>query len=255
MNEQEWLAALPEWAFAFSIVLTRSSLVVMLMPGLGEIESPALVRAGISLGFAILLTPVIGQLAAPDHPVNAAGMIAAEMLVGGCLGWLSRLPVLALGIAGAIMSYMLGLSSVIQYDPALGGQSSALSRAMGLAGPVLLLNSGLFTLPIAALAGSYSLFPPGALLPSGDVADYFTTALVECFALALQLSAPFVIAALLLQAGLALLARLVPQLQLYTAAMPGQILGGLTLLGALISTILVHWSDAVQTSWSRLPGL
>ena len=255
MDEAAWLTALPNWAFAFALVLTRSSLVVMLMPGLGEMEAPALVRAGISLSFAILLTPVIGQMSAPDHPMNAAGMIGAEMIVGACLGWLSRLPVLALGMSGALMSYMLGLSSVIQYDPALGGQSSALSRAFGMAGPVILLNSGLITLPIAALAGSYDLFPPGTLLPSADLTEQFTAALVECFALALRLSSPFIIAALLLQAGLALLARLVPQLQLYTAAMPGQILGGLTLLGALISTILFHWSDAVQASWSRLPGL
>ena len=57
------------------------------------------------------------------------------------------------------------------------------------------------------------------------------------------------------QVALGLLARLVPQLQVYTAATPGQILGGIVLLGILASHILGAWTEAVNAAWSGLPGL
>ena len=78
---------------------------------------------------------------------------------------------------------------------------------------------------------------------------------MACFGLALRLSAPFLLAGLVFQVALGLLARLVPQLQVYTAATPGQILGGIVLLGILASHILGAWTEAVGTAWSGLPGL
>ena len=75
------------------------------------------------------------------------------------------------------------------------------------------------------------------------------------FGLALRLSAPFILAGLVFQTGLGLLARLVPQLQIFSASAPGQILGGLVLLGALAAPLLAAWSEALSGSWSALPSL
>ena len=71
----------------------------------------------------------------------------------------------------------------------------------------------------------------------------------------MRLAAPFLLAGLLWQAALGVLARLAPQLQIYSAATPGQILGGLALLGLLGSRILEAWLDGVSTAWQLLPGL
>lgn len=251
------LAALPGWAFAFVLVLCRVGAVVMLMPGLGEVEPPAVVRAGLALAVTLLLLPVVAPLvsAPPEAGASGAGMVAAELLVGAMLGWLARLPALALGMAGAIASYMLGLSSVVQTDPALGGQSAALGRLFGLMAPVLVLSTGLYALPLQALGGSYDVFPPGTLLPAGPLADSVTAAVGASFGLAVRLAAPFLLAGLVWQAALGLLARLAPQLQAYAAAMPGQILGGLALLALLGSHILAAWLDGVSTAWMSLPGM
>jgi len=248
---------LPGLAFAFALVLARTGMVVMLLPGLGEADPPPMLRAGLAMAIAVLLLPAVAPLVpvAFDAGWGAAAMVGAELVAGAALGWLARLPVLALGMAGAMMSYMLGLSSVVQQDPALGGQSAALSRLFGLAGPVLVLATGLYALPLQALAGSYQMIPPGTLLPAGTLAESVTGAASACLGLAVRLSAPFLLAGLVFQAALGLLARLVPQLQVYTAAVPGQILGGLVLLGVLAATILGAWTEAVGTAWSQLPGL
>ena len=44
-------------------------------------------------------------------------------------------------------------------------QSSALEQMFSLAAPLALLISGLYAVPLAALAGGYEVIKPGALLP------------------------------------------------------------------------------------------
>ena len=155
-------------------------------------------------------------------------MIAAELLTGAMLGWLARLPVLALSMAGALVSTMVGLSSVLQPDPALGGQSSALARLFGLLAPVLCCRQGCTRCRSQALAGSYDLIAPGAVLPPGAMVE----TVQQAASASLGLGAPARGAVRAGGPGRAgkrsgLLARLVPQLQVFTAAAPGQILGGL----------------------------
>lgn len=249
------MQALPGWAFAFVLVLSRVSAVVLLLPGIGESEPPAMLRAGLTLGMTLLLLPVVAPLvpAAPGDIWRDLLMVGAELLAGGLLGWLARLLVLALPMAGNIISYMIGLSSVLQPDPQLG-QTTVLAKALGLGSTVLVLSTGLYALPIAALAGSYRLIAPGHLLPMADTTQAVVAAVAESFGLAMQLAAPLVFAGTLWQLALALCARLVPNLQIYVAAVPGQIAGGLLLLSLLLAGIVGAWGEAVRAGFLLLPG-
>jgi flagellar biosynthetic protein FliR len=121
---------------------------------------------------------------------------------------------------------------------------------------VLIFATELWQLPLAALAGSYAVLPPGGALPAGDLAQAVLTAVASGFALALQLAAPFVLAALVFNAALGLLARLVPSLQVFFVALPIQVLGGLALMALLVAGIAGAWLAALRSSLpAMLPGL
>jgi flagellar biosynthetic protein FliR len=254
MSEAQLLAELPAWAFAFVLVLARCGTAIMLLPGLGESEPPAVVRVGLTLGLVALLLPGIGTITEPASLWRGVAMVGGEMVCGGVLGWLARLMTLSLPVAGQMISYMLGLSNVVQLDVALG-QSSALSRLFDVTVPVLVLGTGLWMLPVAALSGSYTLVPPGALLPTTDSVQAVVTAVTTSFALSLQLAAPFVFAGMLWQVALGLMGRVIPHLQIYFAAIPGQIVGGLLLFGLLATGLLDAWSETIRAALNGLPGL
>ena len=251
------LATLPDWAFAFVLVLGRVGAAMTLLPGLGESSPPAMVRAGLAVGITALLLPGIMPLI-PHVPAalpTVAGMIAAEVVTGLWLGWLARLLVLALPIAGQFIAFMLGVSNVLVTDPELGAQGSALEQLFSLAAPLAVLISGLYALPLAALAGSYQLIAPGALLPAGDGTLLAVRAVAKSFTLALKLASPFVLATIVWHVVIGLVARLVPNVPVYFVALPGQILGGLLLLAALAGPLLAAWMDAAGAGFARLPGL
>ncbi len=247
------LAELPAWAYAFALVLCRCGAAVTLLPGLGEAEPPPMLRVGLSLALVALVLPGVGALTPPDGWA-AASAVAAELACGGLLGWLARCVALALPMAGQVISFMLGLSSVIVPDPELG-QASGLMKLFSLATPLLVLGTGLWTLPVAALAGSYALAPPGHFLLVADGAEAAVRAVAAAFGLALRLAAPFVLASVVWQAALGILARLIPQMQVYFVAMPGQILGGLALLGLLAAGVADAWLSTARDAFAALPGL
>ena len=253
----EFLQALPGLAFAFVLVLGRVGSAMMLLPGLGEAEQPMMVRAGLAMCVSLLLLPAIAPLVgkAPDDALVMAGMVLAEVATGLWLGWLARMVVLALPVAGQLISYMLGLSNVLQPDAELGAQATALGRMLSLAAPVVVLASGLYAPALAALGGSFRLVAPGALVPAGDLAETALGAAAQGFALALRLASPFLLASVVWQVSIGLIARLVPRLQVYFVAMPAQIFGGLAMLAALISMLLGTWQAAVRDVYAGLPGL
>jgi flagellar biosynthesis protein FliR len=251
------LATLPTWAFAFVLVMARIGAAMALLPGLGEAEPPAVLRVGLALGVTALLLPGIAPSipSVPEAGAQAALMVAAEVITGLWIGWLARLLVLALPVAGQFIAYMLGLANVLQPDPELGGMATPIERLFAIAAPLAVLVTGLYALPLAALAGSYRLVPAGALLPAADTAETAVRAATATFALAVRLASPFLLVAIVWHVATGLLARLVPRLQVYFVVMPGQILGGIALLAVLATALLTAWQTSVRSGFAGLPGL
>lgn len=251
------LAALPAWAFAFILVMARIGAAISLLPGMGEAEPPVMLRVGLGLGVTGLLLPAIAPSIppVPEAGAQAAYMIAAEVITGLWIGWLARMLVLALPIAGQFIAYMLGIANVLQPDPVLGSQATPIARLLGVAAPLAILVTGLYALPLAALAGSYQLIPPGAMLPAADTAETAVRAAAATFALAVRLASPFLLVSIVWHVATGLLARLVPRLQVYIVVMPGQILGGIALLAVLATALLTAWQASVRDGFANLPGL
>lgn len=247
---------LGNWAFGFMLVLARVAAATMLLPGLGEAGPPSMLRAGLAGCIALLLLP--GLMPAMPRPPEAGLqmglMLAAEVVTGVWFGWLARVLVLALPMAGQFVAYTIGIANVLQSDAALGPQTTAVARLFEAAVPVLILATGLYTLPLAALEGLYRLIPAGTLLPAADSSQTVLRAVTDSFALALRLASPFVLASLVWHVGTGLMARFLPRLQVYFVAVPGQILGGILLLASLSGALLSAWLEATRTGLSVLPG-
>ncbi|GAN93812.1 flagellar biosynthetic protein FliR [Gluconobacter thailandicus F149-1 = NBRC 100600] len=262
--------ALTEWALAFLLVLSRTGATVMVMPGLGEQSLPMVGRAGIALTLTFLVLPLVAPLLNMGRldalgPLGLGGMIAVEFFAGVLIGWLARLITMALPIAGQMIAMFIGISSVLQPDPDLGSGSSAPARFMNLLAPLMLLITGAYVFPIRAVIGSYGLIPPGGALLGqtasahwpilGDAAHSVIQMTGKAFTLGLELSAPFLILSLVWEMMLGIMTRLLPTLQIYNAANPLQMLGGIALLGLTLQALLAVWQGQAFDVLRALPGL
>ena len=90
----------------------------------------------------------------------------------------------------------------------------------------------------AALAEFY----PGAMA-TGDVASLATSAFAAAFRIGLQLSAPFLVFGLVFNIGLGVLARLMPQMQVYFVGVPLSILSGFLILAVVLAAMMGTFLD------------
>ena len=105
-------------------------------------------------------------------------------------------------------------------------------------------------LVIAALNDSYTIFSPGELMPSGDVAALATRTFATAFKIGIQLSAPFLVFGLVFNLGLGVLSRLMPQMQVFFVGVPLSILVGflilLLVIGAMMGTFLDYFGGVLH---------
>ena len=108
---------------------------------------------------------------------------------------------------------------------------------------LLMLAKNLEFVVFAALNDSYSIFSPGEVVPSGDVAALATRAFAAAFKIGMQLSAPFLVFGLVFNIGLGVLARLMPQMQVYFVGVPLSIMSGFLIFAVVIAAMMGTFLD------------
>jgi flagellar biosynthetic protein FliR len=243
-------------AFGLVLVLARIGAALAFLPGLGEATVPAVVKAGMVLTLSLLLLPIVEPLLPPrpESEVALALLVMTELANGMWFGWLARVLTTSLPIAGQFIADFAGLSNVLLPNQDLGPQTTAIAQLYDIAVPALILSTGLYTELISALVGFYHLIPPGTLAWVPDSAATTVSVIAQSFDLALRLSAPFILAAIAWHVTIGLIARLVPRLQIFFVALPGQIALGLLLLAAIAAPMTGAWIEAMHAGFGLLPG-
>jgi flagellar biosynthetic protein FliR len=243
---------LPATAAAFLLIFARIGTMLMFMPGLGEQSFPSRMRLSIALALTLLLLPLHRDAYQIDLQALTPliTMLGEELLIGGLLGLTARLTLSALQVTGAVVAQQLGLGFVTSVDPTQGEQGVIIGNFLTMLGVMLVFATDLHYLVIAALDDSYSLFRPGVVPLTGDMAAHITNLVGGAFRIGVQISAPFLVFGLIFNLGLGILARMMPQMQVFFVGLPLSILGGLLLLivviGAMMSAFLGHVEEVLH---------
>jgi flagellar biosynthesis protein FliR len=240
------VSLLPALAAAFMLVFARIGAMVMLLPALGESNIPVRLK----LAIALLLTLVILPLHRAAYHIDMQSLtpllilMLHEIVIGIVLGATARVTLSALQVAGAVIAQQMGLGFATAVDPTTQGQQGVLiGNFLTLLGITLLFATDSHHLVIAALNDSYAIFSPGELMPSGDVAALATRAFAAAFKIGAQLAAPFLVFGLVFNIGLGVLARLMPQMQVYFVGMPLSIFAGFLVFALVITAMMATFLD------------
>ncbi|MEW6643632.1 MAG: flagellar biosynthetic protein FliR [Pseudomonadota bacterium] len=239
------ISLLPALAAAFMLVFARIGAMVMLMPGFGESNIPVRVK----LSIALMLTLIMLPLHRAAYHIDMTSMtpmlvlLLQEIIVGIVLGATARVTLAALSVAGSVIAQQLGLGFVTAIDPTQGAQGALLGNFLTILGMALLFATDTHHLVIGALSASYKVFAPGELIPSGDIAALATQAFTTAFKIGIQLASPFIVFGLVFNVGLGLLARMMPQMQVYFVGVPLSIMAGFVIMIMVIATMMSTFLD------------
>ena len=234
------VSLLPALAAAFMLVFARVGAMVMLLPGFGEVNIPTRIKLSIALALTLIILPLHRNAFNVDMGsiVPLLVLMVHEIVIGVVLGATARVTLSALQVAGSIIAQQLGLGFVTSVDPTQGQQGALIGNFLTLLGITLLFATDTHYLVIAALNESYKVFSPGELMSSGDVASLATQAFATAFKIGAQLSAPFLVFGLVFNVGLGILAKLMPQMQVYFVGVPLSIMIGFVIFAAVLVTMM-----------------
>lgn len=234
------ISFLPALAAVFMLAFARIGAMVMLLPGLGEVNIPVRIKLSIALLLTMIVLPLHRQAYHVDLQSMAPllVMMVHEIVIGIVLGATARVTLSALQVAGSVIAQQMGLGFVTAVDPTQGQQGVLIGNFLTMLGVTLLFSTDSHQLVIAALSDSYKIFAPGEIIPSGDVASLATKAFAAAFKIGLQLSAPFLVFGLVFNIGLGVLARLMPQMQVYFVGAPLSILIGFVVFAAVLTAMM-----------------
>ena len=246
--------ALPAQVFGAGLVFARVGALAFLLPGVGEAAVPARIRLALALVLALVIYPVVRAKLppVPDTLAALAGHVGLEVAIGLGLGALLRMFLGALGTAGEIVSLQTTLSFSQTTNPLQAQPTASVGAFLAILGVTLVFVTDLHQLFIGALARSYDIFPAGRAVSVRDFGALAVRIFAETFALGLQLAAPVMVFALVFNVALGLVARIMPQFQVFFAAAPLTLLFGLSIFALSLGVLGLVWLDRFRAFTERL---
>jgi flagellar biosynthesis protein FliR len=243
--------------FSFATVICRIGGFFAFIPGFSEAFISPRIRILLILGMGVALTPLLHPHLPPlpSSPYVLFSYLGLEIIIGLFLGFLCRFILYTVEAAGAIIALQINLSNVFSAGILMAMQSTVVSTFLSFIALLVIFTTELHGVFFEALVQSYTLFQPGHMdFQVVDFTETFMILVSKSFVMSIKLAAPFLVFALVFNAGLGLMARLVPQIQVFFIVMPLQIALGLGLLTTLLGLMLLSLSDYMRDLLLQLTG-
>jgi len=247
---------LPSFA-GFLLVLVRVTSFFLMMPLFSYRSIPTQMKIGLGFFLAIVMMNTIEM---PVFEINGEYflLVLKEALVGIITGFLAYMIMAAIQIAGGFIDFQIGFAIANVVDPQSGTQSPLFGQFLYTFAMLLLVTTNGHHIMLDGIYHSYSFIPIDQyFLPLGNenFAEFIILALSKMFAVAFQLAIPVVGCIFLVDVALGIVARTVPQINIFVVGLPVKIVVAFLLLTVVISMMFVVMTDLFELMFIVMKGI
>lgn len=206
----------------FLLVLARVGGIFTTAPVFGNVNVTPMVRVAIALALTFVFLPMAKITDVPSDLLPFVAAIGKEVVVGLAMGFMASLMFTAIQMAGAYIDLQVGFGFAQIVDPMTRESHAVLSQFQNFAATLLFLALNGHHLMITGLADSFSILPLGTMAIKGAAVGGLVEAFAGIFLAALKIGAPVVGAIFLTDVALGILARTVPQLNVFVVGLPAK---------------------------------
>src|SRR4051812_16876444 len=237
---QQLSANLPQFAgtqaIGFLLVLCRIGGLFVLAPIFSGRMIPVQAKLIIAGAISFTLEPLVTTKGVPTG-LAVAPVMVKEVIVG--VAFALSLGVIGAGVqfAASLLDTMIGFSYAALIDPINNAPAAILGQLYSLFSVLVFVMIGGDRLMILGLARSYDLIPVGTVPSFARMGALATTGLAQVGIVGLEIGAPVIIALVLVDIAFGLIARTVPQMNVFVVGLPGKILVGFAAIGASLAFV------------------
>lgn len=239
-----------------AVAMARPTGIMLVLPVFTRLGLTGMLRSAVAFVLAI---PVIPHIATDFSSVIAVGgptllaIIAKETFIGLLLGIAFGVPFWAAQSAGDVIDTQRGASIAYLTDPTALAEVSITGMFLELTMLALFFAGGGINLVVGALYDSLQLWPIMALFPEfqGDTVGLALGILDNVLRGALLIGGPIVIVLFVVEAAMALISRISPQLPMSDLSLPVKAIA----VFAILPIYLVFFLDQTKRMLGDLGGL
>ena len=242
---------------AFLLIFIRVTSFFLMIPILSYRTIPTTFKVG--LGFFLSLIMFWG-MDVPTFEIDDAYylLIIKEAFVGILIGFSANMLFSAIQMAGGLMDFQLGFAIANVIDPQTGAQSPLTGQYLTVTALFFLLATNGHHLLLDGIFYSYQFIPldqPWIHFGDGNLMEYLVKTFALMFSLAFQMSIPVVASIFLVDVGLGIVARTVPQLNIFVVGVPIKIIAGLIILFIVMGVLMGAVSQLFSTILTMMRDL
>ena len=233
----------------FMLVIARIAPLFVVAPMFSSKMIPGRVRGLAAVGLAVGMAPLAMKGHRVPLDVMALGALAMKELIVG-LAFALAISVLfaAVSAAGSLADTLIGFSFGALVDPITGTNGSVMAQFYSLVGVAIFIAIGGDAWVIQGLNRTYELVPLVDYPAVDSMVSGVQQAFTGIFVAAVELAAPVLLAVMITDVAFGVVARVVPQLNVFAVGFPAKVTVGLLIIGVSLPFAAGWISDELQRS-------
>jgi len=240
----------------FLLVVSRLAGLFLSAPALSSRSIPRRAKALLAVMLAASVYPSLPASArvAPEVDlVGLAALLAIESLIGACVGLIASIPLMAVQLAGHVMSHQMGLAIASTFNPETDADSTVLSDLLVFTSMAAFLAVGGIEILYSVMLDSFGRVPVGSFSVGMLPLDLLVGTVGSGMEVALRLSTPVLAIVMLAMIAMGAVMKTLPQINILSVGFAIKILVGIGMLAValgVINTVLREETASVlDTIW------
>ncbi len=243
----------------FFLVFIRILSLLSLLPVFNHRAISIPLRIAFSLVFAVLIVPMVANPAVDTS--NVAGYmfyVGREVIVGIVLGFACNFIFYGIRFAGDLIGNQMGFGMVSVLDPMSVEQGTVIIQVKSVIAMLLFLILDGHFLLIEGIVRSFQAIPPATAVLPKEITQTIVRMSYEVFVIAIKISAPVLVSVVMTNVALGILARTVPQMNVFIIGFPLTIGVGLLTLSLtlpMFASFMTRLIDSLRVTIATLVRL
>lgn len=216
----------------FALIMVRVGSMLFSAPLIGSPAVPPAVKVSLAAAVSLALFPTVGAtVLLKEVPFyQLAGLALGELMLGLAVGLLARLFLAAMEMGAEAVGFQMGFGIATTVDPSTQAHTALLAQFQSAFTALVFLAVDAHYYFLRAISDSFGRVSLMGFHPSEDLYLLFLRVSREVFIIAVQFAAPATVVLLLTSLALGIVARTVPQMNIFIVGISVQIAVGFGVL-------------------------
>ncbi len=226
--------------YYFSLIMARTLGFFVVVPIFGSKAIPNKIKISLALIISLLLRPTLSLtgIEVPNYLLIVIFQIIIELFIGFIIGFIMLLSFIAIQLAGQFLDRRMGFAMASLMDPQSGVKSPLMGQFKNLLATLLFLSINGHHNLLKLLNDSFEIVAITNFESSNKLFLALFRIIGDLFPLGLQLALPIMAILFIVDLAFGLVARVVPQINVFIMGLPTKIIVGMIFLMLMLPSYI-----------------